>query len=77
MTEKHYQKSVDVWSLGVILSELIYCSAPYVSQKGFKSSERYLFKGTSSYPISPKPELKGTDNPIEDSDQIFKIMSRF
>jgi len=68
MTEKHYQKSIDVWSLGVILSELIYCSAPYVSQKGFKASSRFLFKGNSSYPISPKPELKGAEDLLDSND---------
>ena len=56
---------------------MIYCSAPYVKNKEFKASNRYLFKGLTSYPISPNPELKGTDNPIDENDQIYKILSRF
>jgi mitogen-activated protein kinase 1/3 len=29
LLDKNYDKAADVWSLGVILSELIYCSEPY------------------------------------------------
>jgi serine/threonine protein kinase len=30
LTEKHYDKSVDIWSMGIILSEMLYCSLPNV-----------------------------------------------
>jgi serine/threonine protein kinase len=53
LTERDYNKAVDIWSLGVILSELVYCSNPYVT-KDFNSSNRFLFNGNSSYPLSPK-----------------------
>jgi serine/threonine protein kinase len=51
--EKVYHKAIDIWSLGVVLTELIYCSTPYVNQDGFDSSNRYMFNGDSSYPLSP------------------------
>ena len=76
MTEKNYQKSVDIWSLGVILSELMYCSSAYTSQKDFDASNRFLFNGTSCYPISPRAD-KDSDDLISKNDQILKIYSRF
>jgi mitogen-activated protein kinase 1/3 len=30
LTEKHYDKAIDIWSIGVILSEMLYCSLPNV-----------------------------------------------
>ena len=38
LTEKNYDKSVDIWSLGVILSELIYTSSPYSGDKNFDTT---------------------------------------
>ena len=29
LTDVNYDKSIDIWSLGCILAELIYCSQPY------------------------------------------------
>lgn len=52
-TEKNYGKAVDIWSLGTILVELIYCSTPYVTKDSFDGSNRYIFNGDSSYPLSP------------------------
>lgn len=48
LTDKDYGKASDIWSLGIVLSELMYCSMYYKNQKN-----RYLFPGTSCFPISP------------------------
>ena len=56
LTEKLYDKSVDIWSMGVILSEMLFCSTPYSKEVGFDCTNRFLFKGTSSFPLSPKSD---------------------
>ena len=53
VTDKNYNKAIDVYSLGCILTELIYCSKQYSSTEGFEANDRFLFKGKSCYPISP------------------------
>lgn len=30
LLEKHYDQSIDIWSLGCSFAELIHCSEPYV-----------------------------------------------
>ena len=32
LLEPNYEYGVDVWSLGCVLSELLYCSEPYLSE---------------------------------------------
>lgn len=71
---QQYNKAIDIWSLGVILSELIYCSTPYLSPN-FDSSNRYLFNGKSSYPLSPSAQLSKSQ--ISNNDQLVKIMQIF
>lgn len=71
LTEKLYDKSIDIWSMGVILSEMLYCSTPYSKEPGFDCTNRFLFKGTSSFPLSPK------ESGISENDQLVKIMSIF
>jgi serine/threonine protein kinase len=44
LTEKSYNKSVDIWSLGTILLELIYCSDKYIEEHS--TNDRVLFKGS-------------------------------
>ena len=53
LCHNHYDKAVDIWSIGCILGELISCTTPYVKQKGYELNNRVLFKGGSCYPISP------------------------
>ena len=71
LTEKLYDKSIDIWSMGVILSEMLFCSTPYSKAPGFDCTNRFLFKGTSSFPLSPKSDG------ISENDQLVKIMRIF
>ena len=46
---KDYRTQADIWSVGIVLSEMLRTSSVYkTSQKG-----RFIFKGCSCYPISP------------------------
>lgn len=66
LTEKAYNKAIDIWSLGAILLELVYCS-----QEENDPQDRFMFKGTSCYPISPEGRKA-----INQHDQLVKIMER-
>lgn len=71
LTCTNYGQAVDIFALGLILVEMIYCSEVYHNDQGFSSYKRYLFPGQSCYPIS----CNGTDTVSKD-DQIIKIMQR-
>ena len=71
LTDKYYDKSADIWSLGVVLSELMRSSNVY--RKPVKK-ERFLFPGKSCYPISP---AEGKEDEIQRDDQLFKILKRY
>ena len=45
-----YDFKVDIWSLGCILAELMYTWQP----GNHNPKERYLFKGNSCFPLSPR-----------------------
>tara|TARA_B110000285_G_scaffold147827_1_gene165009 strand:+ start:183 stop:383 length:201 start_codon:yes stop_codon:yes gene_type:complete len=47
---QQYDEKVDVWSLGCVFAELVYAFSP----ENKDQSKRYLFKGTSCYPQSPR-----------------------
>lgn len=39
LTDKNYNKAADIWSMGVILLEMILCSSAY-AKKGYKQKEQ-------------------------------------
>lgn len=53
-----YGKPADIWSLGVIFSEMLTCSEKYTKRKDFTPDKRYLFKGKHCHPISPADPIK-------------------
>ena len=55
--DKNYDKSIDMWSVGCILFELMYVSSPYCNEPNFDRSKCHAFPGDSCYPISPKKEV--------------------
>ena len=78
LAQPGYGKPSDIWSLGVMFSEMLACSAPYTQKDDFKASKRYLFKGKHCFPISPPNVKKGkTEAENEKDDQIVKILQRF
>ena len=68
---KDYGTQADIWSVGIVLSEMLRASSVYKSsQKG-----RFIFKGSSCYPISPANKEDQTR--IDADDQLIKILERF
>ena len=74
LTDKNYNKAIDIWSLGIILVEIISCSSTYINKPDFDVNNRFLFKGKSCYPISPN---KSNYDRVDYNDQIFKILERY
>jgi serine/threonine protein kinase len=58
LTYSNYDKSIDIWSVGVILSELLMT----ISADSLNNNVQYMFKGQSSYPISPFRENENEVN---------------
>ena len=58
LLEKNYDQSIDIWSLGVSFAELLFTTSKM--SKESKLRDRYLFKGKSCFPISPK--IQGQDS---------------
>jgi hypothetical protein len=67
-----------MWSTGCILSEMISCTEQY-KQNGVSSQERFLFTGTSCFPLSPCGKMKDAGSPLKKNivsknDQLKKIL---
>ena len=76
LVEKHYGSAVDVWSTGCILSEMISCTDQYKAN-GVSPQERFLFTGTSCFPLSPCERMKATNskkNIVSKNDQLKVIL---
>ena len=73
-----YNKSIDIWSLGCILGEMMLSTAPYNDKKGYMVKNRVIFRGESCYPISPVVVDEQTEGNlvIEEGDQMVKICER-
>lgn len=71
---------MDQWGLGCILAELIFLIAKDPNDKSHKPlKERFLFPGSSCFPLSPCPEMHkntgGETNIVSNSDQMITIIS--
>ena len=71
LTCRDYNQAVDVYSMGLVLAELMYCSEPYAASSDFKTTRRFFFRGKSCFPITPMED----DDDLKD-DQIIKILER-
>jgi len=75
MVEPNYNTSADMWSLGCILAEMLHCT-----YKARPLNQRFLFAGTSSFPLSPCHEMKNAKsrevNIISSRDQLKLILDK-
>lgn len=79
LIEKEYNSAIDMWSSGCILSEMISCTDVY-KQQGVKSDDRFLFTGTSCFPLSPSSSMKKQSPEkkqklVSKNDQLKKILN--
>ena len=74
LLDQNYNKAIDIWSVGVILFELLYCSKENSSRQDFDQDNRFLFEGDTCYPISPTNLMADAVSP---NDQIVRIIKRF
>jgi len=49
---------VDIWGLGCILGELLFCANNKKIDKKFDPNHRFLFAGKSCFPLSPCEQNK-------------------
>jgi mitogen-activated protein kinase 1/3 len=74
LTEKDYWQAADLWSLGCIVLELIYCLDKYRPKHKLNPSESVVFASSSSYPLSPiqtDPKKKEQSIVQIDSDDLI------
>lgn len=77
LTYPYYNTGADIWSLGCILAELIYCSVEYSKQIDFDNKRRFVFQGDSCFPISPQRNSSNNNQEtVSSNDQIIKICER-
>ena len=79
LTEKSYDQAQDMWSFGCILYELIkFTTSTIRKNKALKKQfekERFLFEGTSCFPLSPMRNDKGeTTTVVGLGDQMLIIL---
>lgn len=75
LTQKKYDQTSDIWALGCILAELLYSSEPYADTIKYDPKSRYLFPGTSCYPLSPVNSNSPSESRrLESSDQLLTIL---
>lgn len=79
MVEKNYDTAVDIWSLGCVFAEMIYCTDAYKNEKN-SLENRFMFPGNSCFPLSPCDQMsKNSDknvNIVSQNDQLKKILDQ-
>jgi serine/threonine protein kinase len=55
LSSSKYSEKLDIWSVGCIVAELAHVWRRTSENRKENEADRYLFKGTSCYPLSPKP----------------------
>lgn len=72
LTEAEYDQAIDIWSLGCVLGELLL----FLKTKDSDTSQ--VFKGNHCFPLSPRPEPKGSKNKLDGvsthKDQMSQIL---
>jgi serine/threonine protein kinase len=70
LTSANYGQEIDIFAMGLILVEMIYCSTTYHCD-GFNPKNRYMFKGNACFPISPNE-----NDGLTKDDQLVKLMEK-
>ena len=71
LLDQNYNQSSDIWSLGCIMAEMIFCSNKYSDKGDFDPNNRFTFPGDSSFPLSPH-----ATGEISNRDQLIKILEK-
>jgi serine/threonine protein kinase len=71
LTCENYGQEGDIYSMGLILVEMIYCSTTYHKDPDFDPRNRYMFQGNACFPISPFENEGLTKN-----DQLIKLLEK-
>ena len=61
LLDHNYNESIDIWGLGCIFAELIYCSTTYTVRQNYSNKNRVCFRGKSCYPLSPRDLDEGEE----------------
>lgn len=69
LSEPEYSTQADLWSVGCILGEMLNFTDEY-KKSGVKINNRFVFEGTSCFPLSPCQEMR------ESEDQDVNIVSK-
>jgi mitogen-activated protein kinase 1/3 len=70
-----YDSKIDIWSVGCIFAEAMRCSIPQSKKNNASLKQRFLFTGSSCYPISPANSQD--EHQVDINDQLIKITERF
>ena len=77
--EPEYGYPVDIWSVGVILGEMLRVTDAYKKDPFFRDN-RFMFKGYSCFPMSPCEEALKVENEnlniVDKDDMIIEILKQ-
>lgn len=68
---KHYNQSIDIWSMGCVLADLLSLANP---DSNSKETNKRIFPGTSCFPLSPLKMQGKLSHSVAASDQLIKIL---